>query len=130
MSQRNPQLAQMAMQEIRNDIFQMRPDEALMFARRLNQDLGGNSPVHEQPTTMRGPNGYPVRGELLTMTDPYSGQEQTVKAIRPEFCNPVAPVGVPMWRQPEGYAPYPGVNLHLNLGGHGGNRVGIGIHFP
>jgi hypothetical protein len=151
-AQRNPQIAQLAMQEIRQDLYQMRPNEALAFERRLNQDLGGRSPLHERPEVVQGPQGQPMRtgGELLVMTDPFRPQmgEQVVKRVGPEFCNEGQRPGYPQqgFNNPgyinPGYQPgygqpgygqpgygQPSIGIGIGVGGRH-NRLGIGVVIP
>ena len=84
----NPMMRQQGMQELTADVHQMRPDQALQFSRRLNQDMQGRSPLHEQVQTTRDQYGRPVQSELLTIQNQY-GQEQAIKQILPQFMGQV-----------------------------------------
>ena len=83
-----------AMNEIQREMQSMPPHEALRFARELNRETGGRSPLQET----RDQYGR----ELLTLPDAY-GRQEVVKVIpqeqppmiarpMPQYGNPVAPL--------------------------------------
>ena len=145
---RTPGLQQQAIQEIRQDLLNMTPGEALAFTRRLNEDTRGQSPLHERQEMRIDPYSHrpmPTGGELLFLNDPYQGGEVAVKQIRREFCHPVEQVvprvgyGTPGYGAPgygpgygrPGYiAPVPSVGVGVGIPLGRNARIGLGVNIP
>ena len=110
-----------ALQDIRNDVYSMRPHEAERFNFALAdacRQMGVRDPLREAPEIRRDPySGRPFQtgNDVLLLTDPYRRTEDVVKLI---------PHDRPMGPGPGGYTEIPPVVPIVPVQ----PRVGIDIH--
>ncbi|MBS1992896.1 MAG: hypothetical protein JSS83_20405 [Cyanobacteria bacterium SZAS LIN-3] len=80
----DPRMRAHGIQDIRDEVYNMRPREAERFTAILNRDMQGRSPLREVPEVVRDRYGNPcpTGNDVLVLNDPYDGRREVLKQIR------------------------------------------------